>query len=143
MSRHGSTLETLKQKGYRLTPQRVMVLDAMAGSHGHIGVEDIFRDVHRRYPYLDVATVYRTLQLLKRLHLVTELEVGGFARYELIEADMHHHMVCGECGNAFDFSPHYLEEFRNTLKKEFGFEPDVEHFAIGGQCSDCAKAQAG
>jgi Fur family ferric uptake transcriptional regulator len=115
----------------------------MAGSHGHIGVEDIFRDVHRRYPYLDVATVYRTLQLLKRLHLVTELEVGGFARYELIEADMHHHMVCGECGNAFDFSPHYLEEFRNTLKKEFGFEPDVEHFAIGGQCSDCAKAQAG
>ncbi|MEE9261531.1 MAG: Fur family transcriptional regulator [Dehalococcoidia bacterium] len=138
MTHHGKVLDKLKESEYRLTPQRVMVISAMAEHPGHIGVDDIFREVHRLYPYIDVATVYHTLQLLKRLHLVTELDVGGFARYELVEADRHHHMVCSECGNAFDFSPRYLETFRKTLTKEFGFQPDLEHFDIGGLCSDCA-----
>lgn len=139
MARHNKALETLKETGYRLTPQRVMVLTALAEQPTHIGVDDICQKVHRLYPYIDVATVYRTLQLLKRLHLVTELNVGGFARYHLVEADRHHHMVCKECGNAFDFSPRYVEAFRRTLMEEFGFEPDLEHFAIGGLCSACAQ----
>jgi Fe2+ or Zn2+ uptake regulation protein len=46
-------------------------------------------------------------------------------------------MVCQECGHTFDFSPKYLEQFRDTMEKEFGFEPDLEHFAIGGLCHDC------
>ena len=116
-----------------------MILTALAEHPGHIGVDDIIRAVHRFYPYIDVATVYRTLQLLKRLHLVTELDVGGFARYHLVQADRHNHMVCRQCGNAFDFSPRYLEAFRKTLMDEFGFEPDLEHFAIGGLCSACAR----
>ena len=139
MARPDKTLEVLKETGYRLTPQRVMVVSALAEKPGHIGVDDIYQAVHRLYPYIDVATVYRTLQLLKRLHLVTELDAGGFARYHLVEADRHHHMVCRECGSAFDFSPRYLETFRKTLVDEFGFEPDLEHFAIGGLCSDCAQ----
>ena len=143
MVRHGKALETLKATGYRLTPQRVMVLSAMAEHPGHIGVEEIFREVHEVYPYIDVATVYRTIQLLKRLHLVTEVDVGGFARYELMQANRHHHMVCRECGNAFDFSPNHMEELRKTLRDEFGFEPDLEHFAIGGLCSRCASRARG
>jgi len=139
MTRHSKALEVLKEKGYRLTPQRVMVLSALAEQAGHIGVDDIYREVHRLYPYIDVATVYRTLQLLKRLHLVTELDVGGFARYHLVEADRHNHMVCRECGSAFDFSPRYLEAFRQALVDGFGFDPDLEHFAIGGLCSACSK----
>ena len=138
MVQRSKALEVLKENGYRLTPQRVMVLSAMVEHPGHIGVEDILQAVHRMYPYIDVATVYRTLQLLKHLHLVTELDIGGYARYELVEADRHHHMICKECGNAFDFSSRYIETFRNTLVDEFGFQPDLEHFAIGGLCSDCA-----
>ena len=142
MVRHGKVLDTLRETGYRLTPQRMMVLSALAEHPGHIGADEIFREVHRLYPYIDLATVYRTLQLLKRLHLVTELDVGGFARYELVEADRHHHMVCSQCGNAFDFSLRYLESFRQTLIGEFGFEPDLEHFAIGGLCGKCSSKGA-
>ncbi|MBI2171934.1 MAG: transcriptional repressor [Chloroflexi bacterium] len=138
--RHTKTLERLKESGYRLTPQRVMVLAALAARPGHIGVDEIYRQVYEGYPYIDVATVYRTLQLLKNLHMVTELDVGGTTRYELIEADRHHHMVCRGCGNAFDFSPTYLVEFRQRLTQEFGFQPDLEHFAIGGLCSRCAES---
>ncbi len=119
-----------------------MVLAAMAGRPGHIGVDEIFQEVCRVYPYIDVATVYRTLQWLKRLHLVTELGVGGAARYELVamETEAHHHMVCRKCGDAFDLSPSYLQEFRVALQREFGFEPDMEHFAIAGLCAACRGA---
>jgi Fur family ferric uptake transcriptional regulator len=97
--------------------------------------------VVQTYPYLDIATVYRILQLLKRLHLVTEIDLGGeSARYEVAEPNKHHHMVCRECGRTFDLSPSYLEELRARLKGEFGFEPDLEHFAIGGLCAGCSNA---
>ena len=143
MNQYNNALETLREKGCRLTPQRVMVLSALTKRPGHLGVSEISQAVYKQYPYIDVATVYRTLQLLKRLHLVTELDVGGAARYELIDVEHHHHMVCNECDNAFDFSPSYLNEFRNTLMREFGFEPDLEHFAIGGKCAGCAGRGAG
>lgn len=144
MARHTEIVESLRAMGHRITPQRVMVLSAMAHQPGHVGVEEIFQEVSRLYPYIDLATVYRTLHWLKRLHLVTELVMGGTARYELVapETEPHHHMVCRSCGGAFDLSPRYLEEFRTTLRREFGFEPDVENFAIGGVCASCAVSRA-
>lgn len=140
MAGHGNVVATLKEAGYRLTPQRVMVLQAIAESGGHQTAEAIHREVVRTYPYLDIATVYRILHLLKRLHLVTEIDLGGdSARYEVAEPNKHHHMVCRECSRTLDLSPSYLEEFRLRLVNEFGFEPDLEHFAIGGRCAECAS----
>ncbi len=138
MTRHNAVLETLREAGYRLTPQRVMVLQAIAESDGHLTAEAIHQRVIQLYPYLDIATVYRILQLLKRLHLVTEIALGdGSAQYEVAEPNKHHHMVCRGCGRTFDLSPSYLEEFRERLIREFGFEPDLEHFAVGGACAEC------
>ena len=139
MTKHNAVLESLREAGYRLTPQRVMVLQAIAESDRHLTAEAIHQRVIQIYPYLDIATVYRILQLLKRLHLVTEIDLGdGSAQYEVSEPNKHHHMVCRECGGAYDLSPSYLEEFRERLITEFGFEPDLEHFAIGGVCAACA-----
>lgn len=140
MSGHSQALGSLKAIGYRLTPQRVMVLNAIGERKGHICAEEIYDKVCEVYPYIDLATVYRTLQLLKKLHLVTEIDVGsGSAQFELTKKDRHHHMVCSQCGNAFDLSHRYLETFRQALVEEFGFEPDVEHFAISGLCKTCAQ----
>ena len=139
MTKHNAVLDTLREAGYRLTPQRVMVLQAIAESDRHLTAEAIHQRVIQLYPYLDIATVYRILQLLKRLHLVTEIDLGdGSAQYEVAEPNKHHHMVCRECAGAYDLSPSYLEEFRTRLVNEFGFEPDLEHFAIGGVCASCA-----
>ncbi|MBI2855540.1 MAG: transcriptional repressor [Chloroflexi bacterium] len=138
MARHGAVIERLREAGYRLTPQRMMVLQAIGESDGHLTAEAIHQRVIQVYPYLDIATVYRILQLLKRLHLVTEIDLGGgSARYEVAQPDRHHHMVCRECGRTFDLSPSYLEELRSRLVSEFGFEPDLEHFAVGGVCARC------
>jgi Fe2+ or Zn2+ uptake regulation protein len=141
MPGHNAAIESLREAGYRLTPQRMMVLQAIAESTGHVTAEAIHREVVKTYPYLDIATVYRILQLLKRLHLVTEIDLwGDSARYEAAEPNKHHHMVCRECGRTFDLSLSYLEEFRTRLIREFGFVPDLEHFAIGGLCADCVQA---
>ena len=142
MALHEQILETLKETGYRLTPQRVMILNVIAQGQGHISAEEILAQVRRQYPYIDMTTVYRTLHLLKQLHLLTEIELEGASRYELAQPNKHHHMVCRSCGNAFDLSPSYLEEFRGALVREFGFQPDLEHFTVSGVCAECNRPKA-
>ena len=131
-------IAVLRDKGYRLTPQRLIVLSIVADGDGHMGVDEIFQSAKAAYPYMDVATVYRTLHLFRNLGVVTEVAIGDRLHYELTDPlGGHHHMVCRVCDGAFNLSPHYLEEFRNTLSQEFGFEPDLEHFAISGVCAGC------
>jgi Fur family ferric uptake transcriptional regulator len=142
VTRHEQALELLRGRGFRLTPQRVLVLQALAESDAHQGVEAIYQRVRKAYPYIDVATVYRSLQLLKRLHLVTEVEIGGSSHYEFTPEGGHHHLVCQDCGRAFNLSPIYLERLAEQLSQEFGFTPDFEHMTIAGRCADCAKKVA-
>lgn len=135
---HEQAVAVLRDQGYRLTPQRLIVLSIVAEGDGHMGVDEIFQSAKTAYPYMDVATVYRTLHLFRNLGVVTEVAIGDRLHYEFTDSlGGHHHMVCRVCDGAFNLSPHYLEEFRNTLSQEFGFEPDLEHFAISGVCAGC------
>lgn len=135
-------IETLRRQGLRLTPQRLIVLSIISGGDAHMGVDEVFQRAKEAYPYMDIATVYRTLHLFKDLGVVTEVAIGDRLHYELTDpSGRHHHMVCRVCNGAFNLSPHYLEEFRNTLKQEFGFEPDLEHFSISGICAGCNQKQ--
>ena len=130
----------LRDQGYRPTPQRLIVLSIVANGDGHMGVDEIFQSAKAAYPYIDVVTVYRTLHLFRDLGVVTEVAIGDRLHYELTDPlGGHHHMVCRVCDGAFNLSPHYLEELRNTLSQEFGFEPDLEHFAISGVCAGCRR----
>ena len=138
---HDKAVESLRNQGYRLTPQRLLVLSVVAESGGHMGVDEVFRRAKEAYPYMDIATVYRTLHLLKKLDVVTEVAIGDRLHYELTDPNgRHHHMVCQVCHGAFNLGPHYLEEFRRTLLQEFGFEPDLEHFTVAGICTDCQSS---
>ena len=138
MIKHEKVIETLRLKGHRLTPQRMIVLSTIASGDGHMGVDEVFQASKKAYPYMDIATVYRTLNLFKGLGVVTEVAIGDRLHFELTDPDgHHHHMVCRACNSAFNLSPHYLSEFRETLNREFGFEPDLEHFAVTGVCAGC------
>ena len=140
MLTHEQVVETLRLKGHRLTPQRIIVLSIISAGDGHMGVDEVFRRAKEAYPYMDIATVYRTLHLFKELGVVTEVAIGERLHYELTEpGEHHHHMVCRVCNGAFNLSPHYLSEFRETLTKEFGFEPDLDHFSVSGVCAQCQQ----
>ncbi|MFQ5875060.1 MAG: Fur family transcriptional regulator [Dehalococcoidia bacterium] len=146
MPKYEEVLDALRAVGYRLTPQRVMILSAIASSPGHMTAEEIHEKVKKTYPYIDIATVYRTLQLLRRLRLVVEIDLGsGSSQYELAKAEKHHHMVCRECQRTIDIDHRkFLEPVRTALLGEFGFEADIDHFAIFGLCRDCrAKKDRG
>ena len=142
MSKHTQVMEDLRHKGYRLTPQRLLILSIIAEGNSHMGVEDVFNRAKESYPYLDIATVYRTLHLFKNLGVVTEVAIGDRLHFELTDPNgRHHHMVCKVCGKALDLSTEYLDGFRSTLAREFGFEPDLDNLTVSGVCAECSGSK--
>lgn len=138
MAQDRELVERVKASGLRLTPQRLLILQALAGSRGHISVEKVFATVQKAYPYVDVTTVYRTLQILKRLGVVTEALLGDKLHYELVRpGHQHHHLVCTGCGATFDLPPSYLDGFRESLARGLDFQPDLTHVIITGTCAAC------
>ena len=130
----------LQEHGYRLTPQRIMVLDAISDSNGHISAEEIFTQVRARYPYANISTVYRTLELLKQLALVTETDFGeGRVRYHAIDKGHHHHLICRNCGRTVDLDEALLYPVRDELLHQYQFRADLKHLAIFGRCISCEE----
>ena len=92
MIKHEQVIETLRLKGHRLTPQRMIVLSTIASGDGHMGVDEVFQAAKKAYPYMDIATVYRTLNLFKGLGVVTEVAIGDRLHFELTDPDGRHHL---------------------------------------------------
>jgi Fur family ferric uptake transcriptional regulator len=142
MTAHPTIVEALRQEGYRLTPQRMLILGIIDDSMGHISAEEIHQKVRERYPYVNISTIYRTLTLLKKLRLISETDLGdGYVRYELLERGRHHHLVCRRCGESFAFEHELLRPLQVRLLKKYGFAADVDHFAIFGLCRRCRPAE--
>jgi len=121
-----------------LTPQRMMVLAAIEKSDHHISAEEIYAQVVTKYPHFNISTVYRTLELLHRLGLVTETDLGGGrVRYHPADKGHHHHLVCQECGRVIDLDESVMDHLKLVLRRDYNFEPDIRHMAFFGTCSDC------
>jgi len=130
----------LSELGYRLTPQRMMIVSAIENSDDHISAEEIYAQVVAKYPSVNISTVYRTLELLKRLGLVTETDFGGGrVRYHPGGKGHHHHLVCQECGAIIDLDESVLSSVKDVLLREYGFVADLRHLAIFGRCVKCSK----
>ena len=137
-SHSGDIVKKLTEQGYRLTPQRLMTIAAIEYSDGHISAEEIYTQVVSRYPNVNISTVYRTLELLKKLGLVTETDFGeGRVRYHPVGKGHHHHLVCQECGAVIDLDETVLTPLKDTLLREYGFSADLRHLAIFGHCVKC------
>ncbi len=138
-----SAAAAIRSAGKRLTPQRMLVLDAVGALGGHVPVERIAAHVQEAAPQVDVATVYRTVALLSRLHLLNEVQVGGVSHYEVADpADRHGHMVCEHCGSTTHLPHGYLDGLRSRLLADTGFELHPEHVTVSGLCPGCrADAQ--
>ena len=133
-----SCSQVLKGMGYRLTPQRLMVVEALHGADKHVSAEEIYTQVRARYPYANISTVYRTLELLKELGLVTEIALGdGCVRFHPAEKGRHHHLVCQKCGRTIDLPESALTPLEETLTDMYQFKADLKHIAVFGLCSKC------
>lgn len=128
----------LSELGYRLTPQRIMILSAIENSDSHISAEEIYLQVRARYPHVNISTVYRTLELLSELGLVTETDMGdGRVRYHSIGKGHHHHLVCQKCGAIIDMEESMLSPLCDAIGQRYDFKVNMRHLAFFGLCSKC------
>jgi Fur family ferric uptake transcriptional regulator len=142
MKKASDIINRLGEQGYRLTPQRMMVLTAIENSDNHISAEEIYAQVVKKYPHLNISTVYRTLELLHRLGLVTQTDLGGGrVRYHPADKGHHHHLVCQECGKVIDLDESVLDHLKMVLRRDYKFEPDIRHLAFFGLCDDCRNGK--
>ncbi|MFG3409037.1 Fur family transcriptional regulator [Streptomyces sp. NPDC048142] len=132
----------LRQRGYRLTPQRQLVLEAVDALE-HATPDDILCEVRRTASGVNISTVYRTLELLEELGLVSHAHLGhGAPTYHLADRHHHIHLVCRDCADVIEADLSVVAEFTERLRADFGFETDMKHFAIFGRCADCTAAGA-
>lgn len=129
--------EQLRQRGYRLTPQRQLVLEAV-GRRQHATPEEILAEVRTVAGSVNISTVYRTLELLEQLGLVQHSHLGhGAPTYSVTSENAHVHLVCRDCGVVVELEPAVVGDLVDRLATERHFTVDVGHLTIFGRCADC------
>jgi Fur family ferric uptake transcriptional regulator len=128
----------LRAKGYRLTPQRELVLRAVEALD-HATPEQVLAEVRQTSEGVNISTVYRTLELLEKLGLVSHTHLGhGAPAYHAMTEPDHVHLVCRECQRVTEVGPDVASGLVESVADEQGFDTDVRHLTLFGTCRECA-----
>jgi Fur family ferric uptake transcriptional regulator len=128
---------TLREKGYRLTPQRELVLHAV-DELGHATPDEVLAKVREQSSAVNISTVYRSLELLEELGLVRHTHLTDRApTYHSRTTPDHVHLVCRGCGTVLEAGPDEFDGLRAQLQENHGFVADVGHLTVFGRCSVC------
>ena len=135
-------LKYLRERGFRLTPQREMILSALHEVEGLVTAEEIYGRVQKISTSVDISTVYRTLDLLQEFDLVACVDAGDDQRrYELLGIHGPHlHLVCQACGQVIGADLEVAQAFGKRLQVEYGFVPALDHLSVPGLCASCAAS---
>ncbi len=132
----------LRDHGYRITPQRQLVLEAV-NTLGHATPEELLNEVQKTAGAVNLSTIYRTLEVLEQVGLVTHAHIGhGAPTYHSVEEEAHIHLVCDTCQAVQSIHAESAELFVQMLREKVGFETDVAHVSVHGQCASCVGRQA-
>ncbi len=127
----------LRASGYRVTPQRQLVLEAVQRLD-HATPERILTEVQRTAEGVNLSTVYRTLEVLEAVGLVTHAHIGhGSPAYHSVSEQAHIHLVCGRCGTVYSVEASVAEPFAQVLVERTGFVTDISHVSVHGICAEC------
>ncbi len=130
--------ELLRKRGYRLTPQRHMILSVIQEANQHLSVEQIAERVQELNPYVSLSTVYRTLELLRELGLVRENRLPGEQpRYEIAEGKAHHHLLCRHCRAIIHLDQQLLGNLHEKLQEDYHYYGLTLDLVASGYCSSC------
>ncbi|SNR85103.1 Fur family transcriptional regulator, ferric uptake regulator [Anaerovirgula multivorans] len=134
--------DRLKEKGYKLTPQRRATLDTIMDNQGkHLNTEEIYGLVKEKCPEIGLATVYRTLQLLEEMQVISRINLDdGCSRYEFNTHEddhQHHHLICQSCGSITEVEIDLLEHLEEEIEKNHDFHINDHKVKFFGICSKC------
>ena len=136
--------KTLNKAGMRVTNQRTLIIEIIRQGRGHLDADEIYRRARERQPRLSLSTVYRNLQMLKRLGLVEELHFDDtHHHYEVKPSAEHHHLVCLGCGRVIEFHHPLSNYLKKSVKKNIpeakGFHITETEVRMTGYCAKCRK----
>lgn len=137
-SRLDEMIARLREKGCRLTPQRLAVLKILAASDKHPGVEEIYERVKKDFPMTSLATIYKTVTLLKQMGQVLELSFGGIScRYDGRKPYPHPHLICIQCKKVVDPDIGDVNGLSKEVSKKTGYRIVNHRLDFFGICPDC------
>jgi Fur family ferric uptake transcriptional regulator len=137
--------ETLHTSGRRLTRQRRLVLKVLEESREHLDAEELHDRAKALDPNISLATVYRTLVVLKEMGLVEEHRLGeGHAHFEAPRESPHYHFTCSRCGRVIEFDAPEMKQVVRRLTRKEGVQVTSAHLILGGRCAQCqGRAEIG
>lgn len=138
----GAVRDVLRSHGLQATSARIAVLQILSEEHQHRSVEELRADVLERYPAIDPATVYRTLETLEAHSLVVRMELGDKrTRWASVTRD-HHHLICRSCEAVVELNDEAFQRLAEELTRQYGVRVDMHHLVLRGLCPDCVAANS-
>jgi len=133
-------IQSLRSLGCRITPQREMIVEAVAHAEGHASAEEVYAQVKEHTRAVNLATVYRTLDLLVEKGLASRTDLwDGRVVYATRQHGPHIHLVCRRCGAALLAESRLLDQLGEQLHAEYGFRLDLQHLSMVGLCAGCRE----
>lgn len=133
--------DLLKSRHIKVTPQRLAIYNVLSKTKEHPSAEKIYQELQPTHPSMSLATVYKTLDALKKADLVAELNTGGDSfRYDA-NTTSHPHAICLECGNVFDIETNITDDLISKLQSETNFEIKYQKIYFYGKCPKCQKSK--
>lgn len=133
------SIQKLKQKKIRVTPQREAILEYMVTCESHPTADEIYRALVGRFPNMSAATVYNNLRLFVKVGFVKELSYGDASSLFDFTSTQHYHAICEECGDITDLYYPVLEDVDMVAKNLIGFEATHHRMEVYGTCSTCLE----
>lgn len=136
----------IKEKGFKLTPQRQVILDAIIrNGKNHMTVEEIYDYVKKDHSEIGLATIYRSVMLLEEIGIITKLNLNdGLSRYQIAhenENHQHHHLICTNCGKIMDVKEDLLEDIENKIEQSYDFKVKNHSLKFFGICEECKNKE--
>ena len=128
-------IRRLRSRGYRITPQRIAILEVLEAARGHLTPAEVLSRARAALGGLTEPTVYRTLDFLVSEGMILRTFARGDVVYEL--AEPHHHLVCRSCGATLEVAPEMFQRLYERLQAETGYVVDEAHLTLSGYCPQC------
>lgn len=131
-------ISDLRDSGYRITPQRELIIRAISENDQHMPAEEIFSKIQKQTKAINIATIYRTLDMLWEEGFVHRNDLNeGKMSYAVVKHGPHVHLVCRHCKRVIDIDLDILKPLRETLLQNHNFNADLEHLSLFGICQEC------
>lgn len=131
--------QNLRNRGYRLTPQRLAILQILHDASGHLTPTEVYERAAAAMPGMTEPTVYRTLDFLSQHGLALAAHVGSGKLVYEIAHHQHHHAICRNCGHEVEIDHAALEKLYAQIESQTGFTLTTSHLTFFGQCAECQK----